>query len=134
VQWARRKRAAFGDGSFDEVVAALTGAGLQVCSVADEPDGLAGRAVASRAYEVAVDCPADTATVADRSDTATVVVDRFATVEDRDAAARRVESLVRPRTLGAVHTLGSATVYLPGSGDRAVRVLAAAAVRAAGAR
>ncbi|MGY1690801.1 hypothetical protein [Geodermatophilus sp. SYSU D01105] len=125
AQWASRERAPFGDAGFAEVEDAVAGAGLQVCAVADEPDGLAVGAVASRAYEVAVDCG---------DGAVTVVVDRFATAADRDAAARRFESLVRPRGSGAVTTLGSATVFLRGGADREAADRLEAALRAAGAR
>ncbi|MGY1623871.1 hypothetical protein ACI789_16865 [Geodermatophilus sp. SYSU D00965] len=124
AQWAGRERAPFGDGGFAEVEDAVARAGLRVCSVADEPVGPADRAVASRAYAVAADCP---------DGAVTVVVDRFATAAGRDAAARRFESLVRPRGHGAVVTLGSATVLVRG-GDTGVRDRLGAALRAAGAR
>jgi hypothetical protein len=125
VQWAGRDRAVFGAGSFDAVERAVQTAGLRVCRVVDEPDGFAGTSVDGRAYEVAVSCP---------DDTATVVVDRFASAADRDAAARQFEGRVRPRGSGSVRTLGDATVLLQGTGDGDVRQRLAEALRAEGAR
>ncbi|WP_147332014.1 hypothetical protein [Geodermatophilus marinus] len=125
VQWAGHGRAPFGDVVFERVEAAAAAAGLQVCRVVDEPGGLAGGAVASRVYDLAVRCPAEGATV---------VVDRFATAADRDAAARRFESLLRPRGSGAVRTLGDGTVLVRGEGDDDVHRALARALDAAGAR
>ncbi|MGY1604753.1 hypothetical protein [Geodermatophilus sp. SYSU D00815] len=125
AQWAARDRAEFAPGSAELVERAVRDAGLQVCSVVDEPDGLAPAALDSRAYEVAAGCPGDAATV---------VVDRFATAEGRDAAARRFESLVRPRGSGVVLTAGDGTVLVQGAGDGDVRARLVAALRGAGAR
>jgi hypothetical protein len=125
VQWAGRDRAAFGPGSFDAVERAVDEAGLRVCHVTEAPDGLAVSSIRSRAYEVAVSCPGDDATV---------VVDRFASAGDRDAAARQFESQVRPRSSGAVFTLADATVLLQGSGNGDVRRRLGEVLRHEGAR
>jgi hypothetical protein len=125
VLWAGPGRAPFGGRSFPEVEAAFGTAGLQVCSSAVRPDGLATRAVESRTYQLAVRCP---------EQPTAVVVDRFATDADRDAAARQFESLGRPRGSGVVWTLGDTTVLLHGTGDRDVRARLGAALDAAGAR
>ncbi len=125
VQWAGHERAPHGGTGFSAVEAAFGAAGLQVCAAADRPDGLAPQAVASRAYQLALRCPAEPAGV---------VVDRFADAAGRDAAAQRFESLVRPRGSGVVYTLGDTTVFLQGSGDDAVQDRLDAALRAAGAR
>lgn len=123
--WGGPGRAPFAAGSFPEVEGAIRASGLQVCSSAVRPDGLADRAVESRTYELAARCP-------DRR--TAVVVDRFASPADRDAAARTFESLSRPRGSGVVWTLGDTTVLLHGAGDRAVRDRLGAALDAAGAR
>jgi hypothetical protein len=125
VQWAGRDRAPFGPGSLDAVERAVATAGLRVCSVVDAPDGFAPASTGSRAYAVAPVCP---------EDTATVVVDRFASARDRDAAAQRFESLVRPRGSGTVLTLDDATVLLQGSGDGGTSRRLAGALRGEGAR
>jgi hypothetical protein len=130
VQWAGDERAPFDPGaaapdSFTRVEATVATAGLQVCSATDSPDGLAGQAVASRTYELAVRCPANPARV---------VVDQFASAADRDAAAQRFESLVRPRGSGVVYTLDDTTVFIQGSSDDEVQDRLDAALRAAGAR
>ena len=125
VQWAGRDRAPFRTGSFQAVERAVTDAGLQVCDVTDAPDGFAPASVRSRVYELAATCPGGTASV---------VVDRFASAEDRDAAARQFESQTRPRSSGAVLTVADATVLLRGSGDGDVRARLGEALRRAGAR
>ncbi len=125
VQWAGRERADFGPGALAAVERAVDAAGLQVCGTVDDPDGPAATGAGGRAYEVAVSCPGDTATV---------VVDRFGSAAARDAAARRFESLVRPRGSGVVLTLADATVFLQGSGDGESGRRLRAALRAEGAR
>lgn len=125
VAWAAHGRAEFTGGSFAEVEAAFGAAGLSVCAESRPPDPLAPGAVASRSYELGAGCGGDTATV---------VVDRFADPAARDAAARRFESLVRPRGSGVVYTLGDTTVSVRGSGDTAVQEALDPALRAAGAR
>jgi hypothetical protein len=132
VQWAGRERADFGPGALAAVERAVDAAGLQVCGTVDDPDGTvddpdgtAATGAGGRAYEVAVSCPGDTATV---------VVDRFGSAAARDAAARRFESLVRPRGSGVVLTLADATVFLQGSGDGEAGRRLRAALRAEGAR
>ena len=125
VQWAGHGRAPFGADAGDLVEQAVRSAGLQVCSSVEEPGGWAAGAVAGRAYEVAADCSGGRATV---------VVDRFGTAAGRDSAARRFESLLRPRAGGVVLTLGDATVLVQGAGDGDARGRLVAALRAAGAR
>jgi hypothetical protein len=125
VQWAGGDRAAFGPGSADAVERAVDAAGLQVCGITGAPHGLAPASVGSSAYEVASSCPGDPMTV---------VVDRFGSAADRDAAARRFESQTRPRSSGAVFTLADATVLLQGSGDGDVRRRLGEALRDQGAR
>ncbi|MEX5718383.1 hypothetical protein [Geodermatophilus maliterrae] len=112
VQWAGRDRAPFGPGSLDAVERAVTAAGLRICEAADVDHDLPGASLGGRAYEVAASCP---------DDATTIVVDRFASAGDRDAAARRFESLTRPRGSGAVLTLDDATVLLQGPGDEEPR-------------
>ena len=125
VQEAGSGRSAFGTDAEDLTERAVGTAGLQVCSSVDEPGGWAAGAVGGKAYEVAARCPGDTVTV---------VVDRFGTAAGRDAAARRFESLVRPRASGAVLTLGDGTVLVRGAGDGDARARLVAALRDAGAR
>ncbi|MFW3169740.1 hypothetical protein [Geodermatophilus sp. CPCC 206100] len=125
VQWAGRDRADFGPGSRDAVEQAVTAAGLRICAATDVPPDRSGGSLDGRAYEVADACPGEAATV---------VVDRYASAGARDAAARRFESLVRPRSSGAVLTLDDATVLLHGTGDGAVRRRLTAALRDQGAR
>jgi hypothetical protein len=109
----------------DAVERAVDDAGLQACHVTDAPDGLAPTSVGSRAYEVAAACPGDAVTV---------VVDRFASAGDRDAAARQFEAQARPRGSGTVLTLADATVELQGSGDGDARRRLVEALRREGAR
>lgn len=123
--WAGHERAEFSAGSFTEVEAAFGAAGLTVCTATPAPDPLAPAAVASRSYVLGLGCTGDTAAV---------IVDRFADVAHRDAAAQRFESLVRPRGSGVVYTLGDTTVSVRGSGDTAVQELLDPALRGAGAR
>ncbi|MDN5931195.1 MAG: hypothetical protein L0I24_09045 [Pseudonocardia sp.] len=125
LTWAAQPRSDFSSGSFAEVEAAFGAAGLQVCTADEAPDPLANQAVATRTYELATACPADPATV---------VVDRFADVAHRDAAARHFEILNRPRGSGVVYTLGDTTIFVPGSGDHEVQERLGAALRSADAR
>ncbi len=125
VQWAGRDRAEFTPGSAAALEQAVDAAGLRICAVTDVPRDRAGGSVAGRAYEVAAACPGDAATV---------VVDRYGSAADRDAAARRFESLLRPRSSGTVLTLGDATVLLQGAGDGGVRQRLVEALRDGGAR
>lgn len=125
VLWAGHERSEFDAGSFPQVEAAFAAAGLTVCAATEAPDPLAPAAVASRSYELGIGCTGDVAPV---------VVDRFADVAHRDAAAQRFESLVRPRGSGVVYTLGDTTVFVRGSGDHDVQERLDVALRAAGAR
>jgi hypothetical protein len=132
VQWAAHERAPFDAGadSFSTIEDTVATASLQVCSATVSPDGLASQAIASRTYELAVPpgCAQGPA------DPARVVVDQFASAADRDAAAQRFESLVRPRGSGVVYTLGNTTVFVQGSSDDEVQDRLDAALRTAGAR
>ncbi|WP_106282162.1 hypothetical protein [Geodermatophilus tzadiensis] len=125
VSWAARDRAPFGPGSLAAVERAVTAAGLRVCATADVAHDLPGGSLGGRAYEVAATCPGAAVTV---------VVDRFASPGARDAAARRFESLTRPRGSGAVLTVADATVLLPGTGDEDTRRRLRAALVGEGAR
>jgi hypothetical protein len=126
--WSATERAPFRSGaagSFAQVEAAITGAGLVICRRTDDPGGQANQAVASRSYEVALDC----------SDQRTsLVVDRFADAGDRDAAARAFEGLNRPRAGGVVYTLGDSVIYQRGTGEDEVGERLGAALTQAGAR
>ncbi|PWW23670.1 hypothetical protein JD79_02845 [Geodermatophilus normandii] len=112
AQWAGRDRATFGPGSLEAVERAVAAAGLRTCDAADVARDLPGGSLGGRAYTLAASCPGDAVTV---------VVDRFASAGDRDAAARRFESLSRPRGSGWVLTLADATVLLRGPGDEEPR-------------
>ena len=106
-------RASFDDrASFADIEDAITGGGLEICETADDDDGQANQATASRQYEVAFDCGSD--------DIVPVVVDEFGDAADRDAAARNFESQVRPRGYGAVWTYGPFTIFTFGERDDAV--------------
>ncbi|WP_369253176.1 hypothetical protein [Geodermatophilus amargosae] len=125
VQWAGRERAPFGPGSLDAVQRAVTAAGLRICGTADVARDLPGGSLGGHAHTVAVSCPGDAATV---------VVDRFASAGDRDAAARRFEARTRPRGSGEVLTLDDATVLLQGPGGEEPRRRLRAALAGEGAR
>ncbi len=112
VQWAGRDRAPFGPGSLEAVERAITVAGLRICDAADVARDLPAGSLGGRAYTVAPSCPGEAATA---------VVDRFASAGARDAAARRFESLTRPRGSGEVLILDDATVLLRGPGDEEPR-------------
>jgi hypothetical protein len=128
VSWASHERSEPGSGSFAQVEGAFVTAGLTVCTTSVAADPLAPGALASRTYVLG---PAGTGCA---GDAATVVVDRFETVSDRDAAAHRFEVLNRPRGSGAVWTLGDTTVSVRGSSGSAVQAALAPALYAAGAR
>lgn len=131
--WAGHERSS-APGSFPQVEAAFTAAGLTVCSSSAAADPLAPGALASRSYVVGASCGGDGGSGSGTGDTATVVVDEFATPAERDAAARRFEALGRPRASGVVLTLGDTTVSVQGSGDTAVTRALTGALRAAGGR
>lgn len=75
---------------------------------------------------VAVDCRGP--------DRATALVDVYADESDRDAAARSLEGLVRPRGSSAVRTFGDLVVTVRGTSDDDVAARLDAALVAAGAR
>jgi hypothetical protein len=125
VQWAGHPHAPFGPGSFADAEAAMSAAGLAVCSAAEEPDPRANQAIASRTYRVAADCTGPAAVV---------VVDRFPDAADRDATARDLTARTRPRGSGVVYTLRDMTVFVPGTADTDVQTRLNAALHGAGAR
>lgn len=125
VGWAGHERTS-ATGSFPQVEQAFVAAGLTVCAAVTAPDPSAPGALASRTYTLAVRC--------DSGDTATVVVDQFASAAERDAAARRFESLGRPRGSGVVYTLGDTTISVWGSSDTDVQRALAHGLLGAGAR
>lgn len=125
VQWSGHPQAPFRPGPIDAVDAVVEAAGLEVCSVTDEPDPRANQAIASRTYSVAVSCPAPGALV---------VVDQFADVSHRDATARDLTARTRPRGSGVVYTFGDLTVLVEGAGEDEVQDRLDAALREAGAR
>lgn len=101
--------------TFDEIERALVAEGLEICS-STPTDAHANQAVAGHEYVVAFDCRSDV----DADDQATVVVDEFSSVDDRDAAARSFEGQVRPRAYGAVWTFGPFAILVSGPRDDAV--------------
>ena len=115
-------RAAFESLGLDAVPPALAAGGLTVCSRIDRPD-------ASATFLVAGD-PAGCAA----GRVARVGVDRFATADDRDAAARAEEVRLRPRGSAVVHTWGDLLVTVPGLADDDLTDRVGDAVRAAGGR
>ena len=102
-------RAPFSDSSFDEIEDAFRDGGLRICATDDVAGGIANMAVRSRTYEVGANCTDD--------DRAQVAVDEFDDVDDRDAAVRNGESLVRPRGSGAVWTFGATSIFVFGTSD-----------------
>lgn len=120
-------RADFGDGTtFADVERALGRGDLDVCTVSRDPDGLANQAVATRTYEVALDCASD--------DHVRLVVDRFDDAADRDGAAGQFEGLLRPRGDGAVWTWGPFTLFAGGARDDTVMERVTDSLDQAGAR
>ncbi len=103
-------RDAFEPHTFDEVTNALTAEGIQICS-SRLTDGHSNQAIAGREFVVAIDCQSGD------DDQATIVVDEFDDVEDRDAAARNFEAHIRPRAYGAVWTFGQFAIYASGPRD-----------------
>lgn len=128
VQWAGETATApFEPGSVADVIGAAGRAGLTVCTVRDEPDPLARRAVSSTTVRVATDCT-------NPDDDATVVVDRYASATDRDAVARELTARNRPRGSGVVYTWRDMTILVRGDGDDAVRERLESVLRGSGAR
>jgi hypothetical protein len=122
----RNDRASFAGGSFGTIEKALQSHGLHICHTVDRPDGQANQATDSRLYDVAFDCSTDAA--------ARVVVDRFAAVDDRDAAIRNHEVLVRPRGSGVTYTYGRFTIYVLGQSDDDAQDTINTALRGLGAK
>ncbi|MFC5062697.1 hypothetical protein [Actinomycetospora atypica] len=127
--WAGGERAAFTPRGLDAVPPALAAGGLTVCSRVDRPDASAPAATAAATFLVAA-APAGCAT----GEVARVGVDRFATPEARDAAARAEEVRLRPRGSAVVHTWGDLLVTVPGLADDDLTDRVGDAVRAAGGR
>ena len=103
----------FSQGSFGEVERAMQDRGLHICETEDVPDGQANQAVESKRYDVAFDCAS--------GDDAQVVVDNFASREDRDAALRNFEVLVRPRGNGVTYSYKSFVIYVAGQSDNSTQ-------------
>ncbi len=107
-----------GPAGFDERVGyrdierTIARAGLEVCSVDRDPEGMANEATDSRVYEIAASCPSE--------DVVRLVVDRFDDEEARDGAARQFEVLSRPRGDGVVWTWGPMTLFATAEHDDAV--------------
>jgi hypothetical protein len=122
----RSRQGPRGAGALDAVENDVRAAGLVVCSRSDVPDPRGAAAVASRTLLVAVECAS--------GETALVQVDQFADEQARDAAARSLEGLVRPRGSASVRTYGDLTITVRGTSDDAVAERLDAALIAAGAR
>lgn len=119
-------RASFSGGSFNTIEKALQSRGLRICKTVDRPEGQANQATESRLYDVAFTCSTDAM--------ARVVVDRFAAVDDRDAAMRNLEVLVRPRGSGVAYTYGQFSIYVFGQSDDDAQDTINTALRAIGAK
>ena len=109
VSMLGRSRATFSRGTFAEVEQAMRDKGLHICRTEDVPDGQANQAVRSKRYDVGFECAS--------GDDAQVVVDDFTNREDRDAAMRNFEVLVRPNGNGVVYSYKSFVVYVAGQSD-----------------
>ncbi|WP_165922517.1 hypothetical protein [Pseudonocardia endophytica] len=140
VQWAGdTDQAPFEPGSAADVIGAVGRAGLQVCSVRDEPDPLARQATSSSTVRISTDCAAPTpqaspaAAPRRTSDDATAVIDRYATAADRDAVARELTARIRPRGSGVVYTWRDMTVLVRGDADDTVRERLESVLRGSGA-
>ncbi|MEJ2886609.1 hypothetical protein [Actinomycetospora aeridis] len=101
-----------GPGALDALQADITAVGLVVCSRTDLPDPLATDAVAARTLVVAVQCR--------DGQTATVQADAFADDADRDAAARSISGVGRPRASATVRTYGDLVVVVQGGAEDVV--------------
>ncbi|MEX0991189.1 MAG: hypothetical protein WD004_02830 [Actinomycetota bacterium] len=102
--------------SYDDIEQAITGSGLLICASSVEGEGLAAGAIDARVFEVSANC--------ETTPPSQVVVDRFADMTDRDAAADEFRVLSRPRGSGAVWTYGTFTIFAHGStGHEAMRRL-----------
>ncbi len=67
-------------------------------------------------------------------DDAVVVVDRYASRDDRDTVARELTARNRPRGSGVVYTWRDMTILVRGDGDDAVREQLETVLRGSGAR
>lgn len=104
-------RADFATGTLADIERSLERSGLEVCSRLTNTAGLANQATKTTVWNVGVDC---------HEELVTVVIDRFATETDRDAAARALEVQTRPRRDGVVWTFGPQTVAVFGPRDHQV--------------
>jgi len=104
-----RSRATFSRGTFAEVEQAMRDKGLHICRTEDVPDGQANQAARSKRYNVGFECAS--------GNDAQVVVDDFTNREDRDAALRNFEVLVRPNGNGVVYSYKSFVIYVAGQSD-----------------
>ncbi len=104
-------RADFAIGTPADIERSLERSGLEVCSRLTNTAGLANQATKTTVWNVGVDC---------HEELVTVVIDRFATETDRDAAARALEVQTRPRRDGVVWTFGPQTVAVFGPRDHDV--------------
>jgi hypothetical protein len=123
---AANKRAQFGRGSFDNIEAALRTNSMKICATKDNPNGSANQSVETRQYDVALLCPS-------RND-AQVIVNEFGSRDDRDAAMRNIEVLVKPRGSGVAYTYAQFTVFVQGSSADSVQDRIDRALRAIGAK
>lgn len=104
-------RADFATGRLPDIERSLERSGLEVCSRLTNTAGLANQATKTTVWNVGVDC---------HEELVTIVIDRFATETDRDAAARALEVQTRPRRDGVVWTFGPQTVAVFGPRDHQV--------------
>lgn len=109
---ASSARSPFGGGSVPEIVAALRRHHLEICGPPVRHAPNANQAVATTAIQVAIDC---------HDDHGIVVIDRFTSAEDRDAAARNFEVNTHPRLDGAVWTWKSFTINAIGGASTEVQ-------------
>jgi hypothetical protein len=113
------------DRSFADVEQVVEQAGLAICSIHRQPDGVANQATATRTYAIGRSCPSD--------DVVRLTVDRFDDADARDGAARQFEVLTRPRGDGVVWTWGPLTLFATAQHDDAVMDALAGALDDAGA-
>lgn len=141
--WAARERSGFAPRSFAEVDAAVRAGGLVVCSAVPLADPPGTGALEARGFEVgsttagelsAEGFGEDSGMVCAPRATASMVVTRFADADARDAAARSLEGLVRPRGSAVVYTAGDLTILVRGGSEDAPLDRLDEALRGAGAR
>lgn len=94
-----------------ELTAAVEQGGLEVCSTSRNSNGFANQAMSTRILFVAIDC---------HDEVVTLIVDEFANRDDRDAAARNLESQQRPHADGVVWTFGQFTLEAAAGRDDAI--------------